>query len=108
MHLQKITLLLFFSLTQISMLAQEKLLKDIDYDHIKDTVYVDSVESTIVCKLSTNHFKPISSKPIEILNWPSGVVATKNGFAFFNDWMRSGYKNQFRYNAKTKKIQLIG
>ena len=63
---------------------------------------------TIVCKLSTLNYESISSKPIEILNEPSGIIETKNGFAFFNDWMRAGYKNQFRYNSKTKRIQLIG
>lgn len=88
--------------------GQEKLVKDIDNDGLKDTVYVDPMKSTIVCKLSTMHFKPVSSKSIETLNVSSGILKTKNGFVFFNDWMRAGYKNQFRYNAKTRKIQLIG
>jgi hypothetical protein len=88
--------------------GQDKFIKDIDNDGKDDTVYVDSKKSTIVCILSTLHYKSVSSKPIEILNEPSGIVKTKNGFEFFNDWMRAGYKNQFRYNPKTKKIQLIG
>jgi hypothetical protein len=54
------------------------------------------------------NYKPVVSKPIEILNETSGIAKTKNGFEFFNSWMRAGYKNQFRYNSKTKKIQLIG
>ena len=86
----------------------EKLVINIDNDNKKDTVYIDSKKSTIVCKLSTNNYRTISSKPIEILNFPSGFRKTKNGFEFYNDWMRAGYKNQFRYNIKTKKIQLIG
>ena len=100
------TLLLF--LLHIFTFGQEKLMKDLDNDGIKDIIYMDSIQSTIVCELSTQKFKAMVSKPIETLNIMSGVVATKNGFEFFNDWMRDGYKNQFRYNPKTKKIQLIG
>lgn len=88
--------------------GQDKLIKDIDFDGKKDTAFIDISKSTIVCKLSTLNYKAISSRPIEILNEMSGIVESKNGFIFFNDWMRSGYKNQFRYNSKTKKIQLIG
>ena len=88
--------------------GQNKLVKDIDNDGNNDTIFLDVEKSTIVCKLSTLNYDSVSSKPIDILNEPSGIVETKNGFAFFNDWMRAGYKNQFRYNSKTKKIQLIG
>jgi hypothetical protein len=88
--------------------GQNKLVKDIDHDGKNDTIFIDVKKSTIVCKLSILNYESVSSKPIEILNEPSGVIETKNGFAFFNDWMRAGYKNQFRYNSKTKKIQLIG
>ncbi|MFB9077985.1 hypothetical protein ACFFLS_04865 [Flavobacterium procerum] len=88
--------------------GQKKLKKDIDNDGIDDTVFIDSAKSTIVCKLSTLNFKSISSKPIEILNETCGIRNSKNGFKFYNDWMRAGYENQFRYNPKTKKIQLIG
>lgn len=88
--------------------GQNKLVKDIDNDGKNDTVFIDVEKSTIVCNLSTLNYKSVSSKPIEILNESSRVLETKNGFAFFNDWMRAGYKNQFRYNSKTKKIQLIG
>lgn len=71
------------------------LLKDIDGDNIKDTIYVDLEKSMIVCKLSSNGFKEISSKPIGILNLQCGVIETRNGFEFFNDWMRAGYKNKY-------------
>lgn len=86
----------------------QKLVKDIDFDGKQDSVFLDQKESRIVCRLSTQNFKKIKSKPIEILNEMSGIVDAKNGFAFINDWMRAGYKNQFRYNKKTKKVQLIG
>lgn len=88
--------------------GQNKLVKDIDNDGKNDTIFIDVEKSTIVCKLSTLNYESISSKPIEIMNKPSGIIETKNGFEFFNDWMRSGYENQFRYNSKTKRIQLIG
>ncbi|MFB9077988.1 hypothetical protein ACFFLS_04880 [Flavobacterium procerum] len=88
--------------------GQKKLIKDIDFDGKEDTVFIDSVKSTIVCKLSTLNYKSISCKPIEILNETCGIRNSKNGFKFYNDWMRAGYENQFRYNPKTKKIQLIG
>lgn len=106
--MEKCTILLIIFFAPIFTFGQNKLIKDIDNDGINDTMYVDSIKSTIICKLSSNKFKPMSSKPIEILNFSSGVNETKNGFEFFNDWMRAGYKNQFRYNPKTKKIQLIG
>ena len=88
--------------------GQNKLVKDLDNDSRNDTVFIDIEKSTIVCKLSILNYEPLSSKPIEILNEPHGIIETKDGFVFANDWMRAGYKNQFRYNSKTKKIQLIG
>lgn len=81
---------------------------DIDKDNLKDTVYIDIKTSTISCKLSSNNFEKKSSKPIEMLNFDSGLKATKNGFEFYNNWMRAGYKNQFRYNHNKKKVELIG
>lgn len=106
--MKKNTVTFLFLLIQIFTFGQEKLLKDLDNDGIEDIIYMDSIKSTIVCKLSTQKFKAIFSKPIETLNTMSGVVLTKNGFEFFNDWMRAGNKNQFRYDPKTKNVQLIG
>ncbi|MFN8281956.1 MAG: hypothetical protein U0U67_02015 [Chitinophagales bacterium] len=106
--MKKSLILFFFLFTQVAVFGEYYLVKDMDNDGQKDTTYVDSIEATIVCKLSTAKYKPVSSKPIETMNFSAGVTATKNGFEFFNDWMRAGYKNQFRYNIKTKKIQLIG
>ncbi|MDA3613408.1 hypothetical protein [Polluticaenibacter yanchengensis] len=92
----------------IQVKAQEKLIKDIDFDGKNDTVYVDTDESVIICRLSTQQYKSVKSQPIEILNAQSGVSATKNGFEFYNHWMRAGYHTQFRYDKPTKKIRLIG
>lgn len=99
-------LLILFSFGQSK--AQQKLVKDIDFDGKNDTIYVDTDESVIVCQLSSQQYKPIKSQPIEIMNQQSGVSATKNGFEFQNHWMRAGYHNQFRFDKKTKLIQLIG
>ena len=88
--------------------SQDELVKDLDQDTINDTAYVDHATSRLICKLSSQHFTPLQSKAIDILNESSGVRTTKSGFEFYNNWMRAGYANQFRYDAKTKKIQLIG
>lgn len=106
--MKKIIIIFTLTICTNFLLGQNKLVKDIDNDGKNDTVFVDVEKSTIVCILSTLNYKSVSSKPIEILNESSGITETKNGFEFFNNWMRAGYKNQFRYNTKTKKIQLIG
>lgn len=98
--------LLLLSIAQVK--AQHKLVKDIDFDGKKDTVYLDIKASVIVCQLSSRQYQPIKSQPIEILNQQSGVNAIKNGFEFQNHWMRAGYHNQFRYDKKAKQLQLIG
>lgn len=100
--------LLFFLLFFAQFRAQDRLVKDIDFDGKNDTVYVDIEKQIIVCQLSSRQYKPIKSQPIEILNQQSSVSATKNGFEFQNHWMRSGYSNQFRYDKKTKQVRLIG
>src|SRR5690606_35089254 len=103
-----IILILPLLLAQFMAFRQDKLVKDIDRDGVNDTVYEDMETSRIVAKLSTKAFEAIRSHPIGILNVNSGITETRNGFEFFNDWMRAGYKNQFRYDPKAKKIQLIG
>lgn len=104
----KIIILLILTAVTNFTFGQNKLVKDIDNDGKNDTINIDAEKSIIICKLSTLNYESVSSKPIEILKKSSGVIETKNGFEFFNDWMRAGYRNQFRYNSKTKKIQLIG
>lgn len=87
--------------------AQDKLISDIDFDGINDTIYIDENESVIVAQLSTQKFKNIKSRPLEITP-QSSIKKTKNGFEFQNNWMRAGYANQFRYEKKEKRIRLIG
>lgn len=87
--------------------AQQKLISDIDFDGISDTIYIDENEAIIVAKISTKQFKKIKSQPLEITP-QSFIEKTKNGFEFQNNWMRAGYANQFRYEKKEKRIRLIG
>lgn len=88
--------------------SQEKLKKDLDNDGIPDSVYIDYEELTIVCLLSTQNFEKIVSEPIEMTEPSAGIRETKNGFEFFNNWMRAGYAAQFRYEPKNQKVRLIG
>ena len=85
----------------------QALTKDIDFDRIKDTICIDSKASTIMCKLSSLNFQELSSEHIEVLNFDSGLKSTIDGFEFYNNGMRAGFKNQFRYNVNTKKVELI-
>lgn len=101
-----LTFVLFLS--QLLVFGQEKLVKDLDADGLKDTVYLSRKESIIVCRLSSQKFTKVQSEPLGNLDDNADIRATRNGFELFNDWMRTGYKSQFRYNKNTKKVQLIG
>ncbi|MBW1297919.1 hypothetical protein [Aquimarina litoralis] len=94
-------------LISITVVAQDKFQKDIDFDGVVDTVYIDLNTSTIVCLLSSKQFQKVESKPIDLTN-RCLIKDAKNGFYFENHWMRSGHSAQFRYDKKTKKIRLIG
>lgn len=101
----KLSLLLLISFTFQIFSAQ--VIKDLDGDLIKDTVTFTS-QGMIICKLSTQNFKPIYSKPNLSDEINSFVFETKSGFEFSVNYMRSGSSNQFRYEPKDKKIRLIG
>lgn len=89
--------------------AQNRLLKDIDFDSVKDSIFLDRKESVIICRLSSEGFKVQKSLPIEYLDEiSSGISETKNGFELNNNWMRSGYSAQFRFEKQAKRIRLIG
>jgi len=88
--------------------AQEKLVKDIDFDGKNDTVYIDKKEWKIVCRLSTQNYKKLKTKAIEMASDNSFLKSTRNGFEFRNNWMRSGYACQFRYEKIEKRIRVIG
>src|SRR5690554_3383922 len=98
---------LIITLFCTNVFAQEKLVKDIDFDGINDTIYVDTEKGVIVCQLSTRNFQTIESKPISI-NEHAHISETKNGFKFSHPEMRSGFSAQFRYDKNKKRIRLIG
>lgn len=95
-------------ITSCMVSAQDKLKKDIDFDGIIDTVFMDYENATITCILSSKGGQKIESKFIELLEWQSQIKDAKNGFYFENHWKRAGYSAQFRYDKKSKKIRLIG
>ncbi|RAJ32153.1 hypothetical protein [Pedobacter cryoconitis] len=80
---------------------------DLDKDSIKDIVIFDRKYATLICKLSTQKFKTITSEDFEFERVSSGINATKRGFEFVNNNMRAGYRSEFAYDKTTKKIQLI-
>jgi len=105
--MRKLILLAFIFILPLAVFAQEKLLKDIDFDGKIDTVYIDQNESKIVCRLSTQNFK-LKSKKIERAGDNTFIEPKKNGFEIRVNWMRSGYTCQFRYEKIEKRMRLIG
>jgi hypothetical protein len=95
-------------LLTITATAQEPLIKDLDTDGRADTVRIDPERAVIVCRLSSKQFRKLESGPIETLTEQSGIKGTRNGFEFYNNFMRAGYAAQFKYNATTQQLQLIG
>lgn len=88
--------------------AQDMLIKDIDLDGKKDSIYIDQKEWKIVCRLSTQNFKKIKSKKVETSGDNTYLKPKKNGFEITVNWMRAGYACQFRYEKNEKRIRLIG
>jgi len=101
-------LFLFNLLCSIQLYAQEKLVADLDGDKIADTVFLDVNSSRIVCKLSSSGFKIIKSGELDLIGDQNSITKTKSGFELSVSFMRAGHACQFRYDATTKKIQLIG
>ncbi len=95
-------------LTLNSAFCQEKLVKDIDFDKVMDTVYLDANTSELICRLSGLGFKKIKSDPMETAGDNYQIKSTKNGFEYQCNWMRAGFAAQFRYDKVAKKVQLIG
>ena len=82
-----------------------KLIKDLDGDGVLDSVYIE--DSRIICRLSTQNFEKMQSQEVDIFDG-SHIENAKNGFYFNINFMRGGHQNQFKYDNKTKRIQLIG
>ncbi|WP_316849930.1 hypothetical protein [Pedobacter agri] len=106
--MKKLLMLMIMLGAYISIFGQEKLVKDLDFDSKKDTVYIDQKALKIVCRLSTQNFKKLRSKTIEMSSDNTYVKSTRNGFELRNNWMRAGYACQFRYEKGEKRIRLIG
>ncbi|WP_421945558.1 hypothetical protein [Pedobacter sp.] len=106
--MKKIVLITSLLLIKLSAFAQEKLVKDLDFDGKKDTVYIDQKAAQIVCRLSTQNFKKLKSKTFEMSSNNTFIKSTRNGFELRNNWMRAGFACQFRYEKKEKRIRLIG
>ena len=102
----RIIYLLFF-ISNLSF-SQAKLIKDIDFDGIRDTISIDTENLKVISSLSTQNFKKVFSKEIESLDGLVSLKDSSNGFTLNVDWMRAGYSCQFRYNKFERRIQLIG
>ena len=105
----KILTISFLMLISSSIFGQttRKIVKDFDGDSKKDTVRIDSDTRTLICLLSTQKFKKVKSGEIKKLNFGNTLVSTKNGFEFWNDFDRSGFRCVFEYNKNAKKMQLV-
>lgn len=106
----KIIIILIISLifTPVVIFGQDKLVKDLDHDGVEDIVYFDSGQLAIVCKLSSQDFREIRSGKLSNSDDFVRINVTQSGFEFHEDWMRSGYTLQFRYNQTDQKIRLTG
>jgi hypothetical protein len=106
--MKKYLCLQFLFLIQLLSFAQNKIIKDLDGDSKEDSVYLDYKKSKIICVLSSLKYNKIESREIEMGEEHSRLETTKSGFKLSINWMRAGYDCQFRFNTKTKIIQLIG
>lgn len=70
--IEKLTSLVCF-LFFLFLKAQTELIKDIDFDNIKDTVYIDPESNQIVSLLPTQKIKKIKSSDIEFLSGASSL-----------------------------------
>lgn len=81
------------------------LIKDLDEDHIRDSVYFDYENSVVVCRLSSRDFEPVKSRSIEHYVI---VLDTESGFSLRYGSFLGGWTNKFRYEPETEKVRLIG
>lgn len=77
--MKNILLLALFSGFQLIAFAQKRLVKDIDGDGKKDSIYIDK-EFSIVCRLSSQNFIKLKSKPMEISTDNRYIQSKPNGF----------------------------
>jgi len=80
---------------------------DIDKDGIQDSVVLDTARMKIICKLSTQDYKPIESMELENYGNLDYIMSDDSGFSYHNNWMRAGYSCYFGYEENTKRIRMI-
>jgi hypothetical protein len=88
-----------------SLKLPEPELTDIDGDTAADSVYFDTGNRTIVCKLSSLNFKPAVSGQADV---DAKIVRTADGFYLAKyDAEDKSYVVSFRYEPETKRIRLV-
>jgi len=95
----------------VFLLAVSDLQIDLDYDGKLDVVSIkkDGEHNRIVYKLSTRKGQSFESDALESYNSQiQHLEKSKNGFKYKETFMRGGISAQFRYEKKSKKMQLIG
>ncbi|GHN00981.1 hypothetical protein WSM22_24700 [Cytophagales bacterium WSM2-2] len=88
--------------------TQSRLLTDFDGDLKPDTTFIDTLQSKIVCALSSQGFKRIESKALGQASSRTGLILTKRGFQLYTNQGRTGWSAEFKYQRRFKKIRLIG
>jgi len=107
--MKKIALLLIANLTLL--LATADLQIDLDHDGKLDEVSIkkDGKHKRIVYSLSSLNGKTFKSDALESFSSQiQHLRESKNGFKYVETFMRGGVAFQFRYEKRSKKMQLIG
>ena len=93
------------------LLSNQSLQTDLDHDGKLDEVSIkkDGEHKRIVYTLSSMSGKSFQSEALESYSSQiQHLEKSKNGFKYRIDFMRGGTACQFRYEKKSKKMQLIG
>ncbi len=111
--IKTLKLIVFLSCCTILSFAQDNLKRytlnvDLDRDLKLDVVVFNKQKGVIIVKLSTQKFRPIETGVFSFDPVMAGLKLTRNGFGYFNDWMRAGYSCQFKYDTVAKQVKLIG
>lgn len=100
-------MLLFLSLATLQAQSKDKVW-DIDGDGKRDYVELDTAQFKIVCKLSTQKYRPICSEELCFCGDNRYISTVENGFSYSENWMRAGSTYYFGYDVDEKRIRLVG
>lgn len=110
--MKKLILIFFLGLTGVRLSAQSSLVKDLDHDGIKDSIFYK--DRKIEVKLSTLVFESIKSLDLQGIYFQYATCSIKNdsvGFGFNVEYrganMLTEQTNYFAYSLKEKKLRLI-